>query len=62
MTSRLIPSGEVWVTSDAWSAQLNAFCTYGFVCGQEPLSQSPKSPFEFWLKPTMSVVPPSIEK
>src|SRR5512143_3300666 len=62
MTSSPIPSGDVRVTSATWSAQLNAFCTYGVAWGHEALSQSPKSPFGSWLKPTMLVAPPSIEK
>src|SRR5262249_31987613 len=44
MTSRLIPSGELCVTSDSWSGQLNAFWTNGVTCGQGPLNQSPKCP------------------
>ena len=44
-TSSAMPSGDSAVTSANCSLQLNAFCTYGVVCGHGPLSQSPKSPF-----------------
>src|SRR6266700_1274210 len=44
MTSRLMPSGDVAVTSANCPAQLKAFWTYGFACGHAKLSQSPKSP------------------
>ena len=39
-----IASGEVAEMSEYCPAQINAFWTYGCVCGQSSLSQSPKSP------------------